>query len=477
MLLGEALNGSLRWYRRHQVVAGALFWLPTVFLYLVEQHGLATALRLQAVYYAAVVVCEVPSGWLSDRLGRVPTLRAVAACWLGAHLLFVASPTTVGLAGVVAAQILLAAGYACLSGTDVMLHFDTLEALGRADEFDEREAEARRGLLLTMAATALAGGAVGLVDLRLPFLLSLAAAGIQLVVSGRLVEPPRLDQGGATARTASPGHDLVAAVGHLGRRPLGWIGVYVLVQVVTVHLAGELTGPYLAEVLGAALSDPRRAALATGATAAAGSLIAAVAVRAVPQLARRLGVAATLLGAAVIPAGILVAMAAVTSLALLPVLALRGVQGAAASVLIPAVVGGHVERERRATFLSLLSLGGRLTYGAALLGLAAVAGTELGVGLSVAAGLAVALIALVVAAYVGLARGRIQLDHEHNHEHPAQTHAHAHVHLAGGRTDGHHDHRHIPPFVGTHHHEHEHQAVRHRHRHTADAHHRHQHGE
>ncbi|MEM9132670.1 MAG: hypothetical protein AAF962_10280 [Actinomycetota bacterium] len=477
MSSGEALTGSLGWYRRHQVVAGALFWMPTAFLFLVEQFGLATALRVQAVYYAAVVVCEVPSGWLSDRLGRVLTLRLVAVCWLGAHLLFVVAPSTVGLSGVVVAQILLAAGYACLSGTDVTLHFDTLEALGRAEEFEEREAEARRGLLLMTAATALIGGAVGLADLRLPFVLSLAAAAVQLVVSGRLVEPPRAEGIGVSAQRPSPGRDLVAVVRHLGRRPLTWIGLYVVAQVVTVHLASELTGPYLADVLGAALSDPRRAALATGATAAAVAVIGALVAPAVPPLARRLGLAATLLGAAVVPVGILLSMTAFTSLALLPFLALRGVHGATASVLVPAVVGGHVEQERRATFLSLLSLGGRLVYGGALLGLAAVGGAELGRGLSVAAGLAVTLLAVVLVAYAALARGRVQLDHEHDHQHPSQTHTHTHVHLADGRTDGHHHHEHMPPFVGAHQHEHAHEAVRHRHRHTADAHHRHEHGD
>ncbi len=472
----DALTGSLRWYRRHQLVAGALFWLPTVFLFLIEQYGLRTALQLQAVYYAAVVVCEVPSGWLSDRLGRVLTLRLVAVCWLAAHLLFVVAPSTIGGVGVVAAQVLLAAGYACLSGTDVMLHFDTLEALGRADDFDEEEARARRGLLLVTAATALTGGAVGLIDLRLPFALSLVAAAGQLVIAGRLVEPPRpTETATGSPSPLSPGRDLVAVVRHLSQRPLAWVGLYAAAQVVTVHLTGELAGPYLAEVLDAGLTDPGRAALATGATAAVVALVGALSLRAVPGLVRRLGLAVTLLGAAAVPVAILTAMAVATSIWLLPLLALRGVQRATASVLVPAVVGGHVEQERRATFLSMISLAGRLAYGAALLTLAAVGGAGLGRGLTLSAALALTLFAAVVGGYLTLARGRLRLDHDHDHEHPAEFHAHPHVHLPDGRTDGHHDHTHDPPFVGSHHHEHRHRPVRHRHRHTADAHHRHQH--
>ncbi len=477
---GAELTGSLEWYRRHQLLAGALFWMPTAFLYLVEQYGLTTALRVQAVYYAAVVVLEVPSGWLSDRLGRVLTLRLVAVWWLAAHLLFIASPGTVGLIGVVAAQVFLAAGYAFLSGTDVMLHFDTLEAIGRADEFDEREASSRRGLLGITAITALAGGAIGLVDLRLPFALSLAAAAAQLAIAWQLVEPPRssvIGAGHPARRRLGAWQDLVAAVRHFGDRPMAWLGLYVVAQVVTVHLAADLTGPYLADLLGDGLVEPDRAALATGATAAAVALVGAVVVPTVPVLARRIGLAATLLGVALIPTGLLVAMAVTSAVWLVPLLALRGVQGAATSVLVPAVVGGHVEQERRATVLSLNSLGGRLLYGGALLGLAATDGDGLGSGLTVAAVLAAVLLAAVLVGYPLLARGRIRLEHDHEHEHPAQTHEHLHVHLEGGRIgDGHHDHAHDPPFVGAHAHVHEHEAARHAHRHTADSHHRHEHG-
>lgn len=483
-----ALIDSLQWYRRHQMLAGALFWLPTSFLFLVEQNGLGTALRVQAVYYAAVVVLEVPSGWFSDRLGRTLTLRLVAVWWLIAHLLFVVSPATVGLAGLLMAQIFLAAGYAFLSGTDVMLHFDTLEALGRAEEFDRREASTRRGLLTVTAATALVGGAAGLVDLRLPFALSLVAAAIQLTMAWQLVEPSRPTPGEPTetpfgrpslGRGTGAGHDLKAVIRHLSERPLSWLGLYVIAQVVAVHLAADLTGPYLAEALGIGLAQPGRAALATGTTAAAVALIGAVTVPIVPTVGRKLGLATTLLGVAIIPTGLLVAMASATTIWLVPLLAFRGIQGAASAVLVPAVVGGHVEQERRATFLSATSLGGRLAYGAVLVLIASTGGVGLGRGLSVAAMIAIVLTAAVLASYRPLARGRIGLDHDHEHEHPAKVHDHPHVHLDESAigTDDHHNHGHDPQFVGAHHHRHDHSAMRHRHRHTADDHHRHTHSQ
>ncbi len=209
------LERNLRLYGWHQALAGTLFWMPTVVLFLTEQVGLTTALAVQSAYYFAVVVLELPSGWLSDRLGRVIALRIVALTWIAAHVLFAWSP---GSAGLIVAQVLLAAGYAFLSGTDVTFHYDTLEALGREDEFEEREAAARQHLLLVTASSALVGGALGTIDLRLPFLASAAFAAVQGATTLRMTEP------GATG--AGPAPDEVTSrtvFGYLRRLPCsGW---------------------------------------------------------------------------------------------------------------------------------------------------------------------------------------------------------------------------------------------------------------
>lgn len=179
-------RGNLFWYRQHQRIAGAAFWAPAVVLLLIDEFGLARALQLQAVYYAAVVIFEVPSGWLSDRIGRVKTLRVVAVAWIVAHALF--------LAGDVAAQVLLAVGYASLSGTDVSFHVESLEAEGRTDELEERESAARRDALYAAALTALAGGGLAVVDLRLPFVASRSSSspsplGFARSTSGPTIRP------------------------------------------------------------------------------------------------------------------------------------------------------------------------------------------------------------------------------------------------------------------------------------------------
>ena len=101
--------------------------------------------------------------------------RVTAVAWIGCHGLFLVG----GLGAIAGAQVLLAVGYAFLSGTDSTFHFDVLDAEGRSSEFERREARVRTGLLYATAVTAIAGGCLAFVDLRLPFVAALGAATVQ----------------------------------------------------------------------------------------------------------------------------------------------------------------------------------------------------------------------------------------------------------------------------------------------------------
>ena len=114
------------------------------------QDALANVLRLEAVYYAAVVLLEVPSGYFSDRIGRRPTLMISALVFIAAYILFMLNG---GFAVFAIAQILLAAGIAFNSGTDTSFLYDSLTAAERTDEYAGIEAVAARN---GMAASAIA---------------------------------------------------------------------------------------------------------------------------------------------------------------------------------------------------------------------------------------------------------------------------------------------------------------------------------
>ncbi len=378
------MEHNLDRYRQLQRAAGAIFWLPTSVLFFIDRFGLGDALRLQAVYYLAVVAFEVPSGWFSDRIGRVLTLRLGALWWVLANTLFALSD---GLVGIGVAQVLLAMGFAFASGTDVTLHYDSLEALGREAEFEQRESRIRRDHLVVTAAATVTGGSLALIDLRLPFMAALVAALIQLAVALRLVEPER------ATHTVSAGRDILRVAAYLKDRVLAWLTLYVLGEVITIHLTSELAAPYLAGVLGEALDEIDKAPLLNGLLAASVALVAAVAVRGVARSRQRFGLVAVLVGVAAIPAVTLSTMALVTSAFVLPLLVLRSVQSAVVSVLVPATVAPRVDRNHRATFLSLTSLVGRLGYGSVLLAVGAVG--DIGETLEWAAGMAIVVFIVV----------------------------------------------------------------------------------
>jgi hypothetical protein len=356
---GLALDRNLRLIPIHQALTRALAWVPVFVLFTRSRFDLDGALLLASLYYLFVVVLEVPSGWMSDRLGRVLTLRIAAICWIAAHLCFIIGDDS--FAVITLGQLMLAAGFASLSGTDVTFHFDTLESLGLHEEFTRREARVSSIGFGATAISAMVGGALGLIDLRLAFAASLALAVCQLVVTLRLVEPP-------VAHHADPFvRQIRLCVGYLANRYLAWIFFYGVVLVTLEHVAFTLMQPWLTEVLDRTADDVGATPLFAGVLYAATAIIGAGAARSSAPLSERFGIVATLIGLAAVSAVIVTGMALWVNIAVLVLVVFRSAQSAAAHVLISSAVAPLTERRHRATILSLDSLAGRLGYGAILL--------------------------------------------------------------------------------------------------------------
>ncbi len=337
----------------------AAAWLPVFVLFTRARFDLDGALLLAAIYYLFVVVLEVPSGWMSDRLGRTLTLRIAAVCWIGAHLCFLIGDDR--FAVIALGQFLLAAGFASLSGTDVTFHFDTLEALGLHDEYTRREARVSSIGFAATAVSAVIGGALGLIDLRWAFAMSLVLAIGQLTVALRLTEPPVTHHADPFVR------QIRLCLGYLKDRYIGWIFFYGVVLVTLEHVAFTLMQPWLTEVLGRSPDEVGATPLFAGVVYATTAIVGAAAARSSAPLSERFGIVATLVGLAAVSAVIVTGMALWAHAAVLGLVVFRSAQSAAAHVLISAAIAPVTERQHRATVLSLNSLAGRLGYGALLL--------------------------------------------------------------------------------------------------------------
>jgi len=267
------LARRLRLITIHEGLTSALVWIPIFVLFTRARFDLSGALALASIYYLAVVALEVPSGWMSDRLGRAPTLRVAAVSWVLAHSFFLVGDDRFWLIAV--GQIFLAGGFASLSGTDVTYHYDTLEAFDRAAEYRSRQARLR-GLGLTVTAvSSLVGGVVGLVEVRLVFAIALVLAIGQFLVALRLEEP-------TTESTRAEGltTQLGTCLRYLADRYLGWVFFYGIVLVTLEHVAFTLMQPWLTEVLGRTADDVGATPIFAGAVFAVTSAIGAVAARA-----------------------------------------------------------------------------------------------------------------------------------------------------------------------------------------------------
>ncbi len=362
------LERNVRLIPVHQALTRTLVWLPIMVLFTRARFDLDGALLLSSLYYLFVVALEVPSGWMSDRLGRTLTLRIAAASWIVAHLCFLIGDERFGM--IVLGQFFLAGGFASLSGTDVTFHYDTLEALGRADTYTRRESIVSSIGFVATAFSVLLGGVLGYVDLRLAFVAALVFAVAQFVVASMLSEPPVEQHADPFLR------QIRVCVGYLSRRYLGWIFFYGIVLVTLEHVAFTLAQPWLTEVLGQTADDIGATPLLAGVVYATTAFIGAASARAVAPISERIGVVATLIGLAALSSLIVTGMAVSTSAFMIGLVAFRSAQGAAAPVLISAAVAPHTAKQHRATLLSLNSLAGRLGYGLILLAVAGAANDD-----------------------------------------------------------------------------------------------------
>ena len=157
----------------------ALFPIPTITLFLTNQIGLSLAdvMLLQAVFSAAVVLFEFPSGYFADRVGYRASLLVGAAGWSAGWLLYARSES---FAGVFLAELLLGASNAFVSGADRALLWRSLASAGRATEYQRWEGRLRATAQISEAVSAAVGGWLYAMGPRLPLWVQVPTAVLML---------------------------------------------------------------------------------------------------------------------------------------------------------------------------------------------------------------------------------------------------------------------------------------------------------
>ncbi len=155
-----------------------------------ESNGLSMKdiMILQAVYSIAIVVLEVPSGYLADVIGRKKTLIIGAIFGI---LGFTTYGLSFGFMGFLIAEIILGIGQSCISGADSAMLYDSL--LDRGEEKKYTRFEGRITALgnVAEALAGIVGGILVGITIRAPYIAQIFVAFIALPAAITLVEPTR----------------------------------------------------------------------------------------------------------------------------------------------------------------------------------------------------------------------------------------------------------------------------------------------
>ena len=191
-------------YRVFAGVAITPVMLPVIVLFW-QDNGLDLfeVFLLQGIFAIAVVLLEVPTGMVADRLGKRRSLiMAMGASCIGMTVYALGR----GFWSFLAAEVLLALGAALFSGADSALLYDTLKQLGREDDFAREEGRAQAIRMTGFALCNLAGGVLAEVSLRATVWASAVGPLLGLGVAWAFVEiQPRRESGADAAPSASYG--------------------------------------------------------------------------------------------------------------------------------------------------------------------------------------------------------------------------------------------------------------------------------
>lgn len=167
------------------------FWLivPVLIPYYMA-HGLTSTevFTIQAAYALAVLLLEVPTGYLADVAGRKTTLVIGAVAMPLGLAVYAFSES---FAMFILAEILCALANSMRSGSDSALIYDTLLQLKDEARYKKFEGRAFFFTRIGTAASAVLGGLAALLSLHLPFYINMITCTVMLPMSIALVEPER----------------------------------------------------------------------------------------------------------------------------------------------------------------------------------------------------------------------------------------------------------------------------------------------
>lgn len=161
--------------------------MPIVVLFY-QENGLSMTqiFMLKSIYSIAMVVTELPSGYLADVWGCRRTIFLGAI--LGTIGIVIYS-FSASFASFVIAEIILGVGFSFVSGADSAMLYDSLKGENREDEYIKYEGRITSGGNFAEALAGVAGGLLATISLRTPYYFQIFIAAIAIPAAFFLKEP------------------------------------------------------------------------------------------------------------------------------------------------------------------------------------------------------------------------------------------------------------------------------------------------
>lgn len=169
-----------------------MLYMPIIVLFY-QENGLEMqdVFLLQGVYSVAIVILEIPSGYLADVLGRKMTLIIGTILGFGGFVIYSVS---FGFWGFLLAELTMGIGQSLISGADSAMLYDTLKAMNQKDRYLKLEGRMVSVGNFAEATAGILGGLLAEISLRTPFIAQSLVALIGIPAALTLIEPLRQEK-------------------------------------------------------------------------------------------------------------------------------------------------------------------------------------------------------------------------------------------------------------------------------------------
>ena len=179
---------NIKNYYMYSTFAELLILGPILVLFLVAKGLSFTEIMvLQSISAMAVVLFEVPTGAVSDKIGRKESLLLGSLLWAISLGIYVVGRSFLMF---IFAEVIFSLGATFKSGADNALIYDSLKVMEREKEFQSIEGKARSFALYAQAVGSIIAGFVYEINTNLPFLISIFFMVVTFIISLGFKEPP-----------------------------------------------------------------------------------------------------------------------------------------------------------------------------------------------------------------------------------------------------------------------------------------------